>query len=176
MNNENRTKQSSHWTESAIGILILFTLLSSSFQSYRQEFYDNGIACHGRVAETVAWLRIGMDYLLRFLQDANAMSQTEARQIENEHVLLLYQLAAKQAESIAEDRPTLKFLRKLQALLEAGQVCLLPKDADEEAVPFNCVGREDDTYWYLYAEVAHKAVREWCERQGEAFSISSISV
>lgn len=31
MNNENRTKQSSHWTESAIGILILFTLLSSSF-------------------------------------------------------------------------------------------------------------------------------------------------
>ena len=154
----------------------LCALLSSSFQSYRQEFYDNGIACHGRVAETVAWLRIGMDYLLRFLQDANAMSQAEARQIENEHVLLLYQLAAKQAESIAEDRPTLKFLRKLQALLEAGQVCLLPKDADEEAVPFNCVGREDDTYWYLYAEVAHKAVREWCERQGEAFSISSKSL
>ena len=70
----------------------------------------------------------------------------------------------------------MKFLRKLQALLEAGQVCLLPKDADEEAVPFNCVGREDDTYWYLYAEVAHKAVREWCERQGEAFSISSKSL
>lgn len=33
-----------------------------------------------------------------------------------------------------------------------------------------------NTYWYLYAEVAHKAVREWCERQGEAFSISSKSL
>lgn len=147
-------------------------LLKDSFQSYRDEFRASGIACHGRVAETVAWLRIGMDYLLRFLLDANVLGQAEATQLGNEHEALLYQLAAKQAESIAEDRPTQKFLRKLHALLEAGQVCLLPKDSCEEYPPSNCVGREDDTYWYLFGDIAHKAVREWCERQGESFSVS----
>lgn len=147
-------------------------LLRSNFEAYRDEFRKSGIACHGRVAETVAWLRMGLDFLLLFLMDSTFLDHTKANALCDSFSELLCRLARHQAESIAEDRPTRKFLRKLHALLEAGQVCLLPKDSSTEFRPADCIGYEDERCIYLFSEVAHKTVREWCERQGESFTVS----
>ena len=146
--------------------------LNGNFQDYRDAFRRSGIVCHGRIAETVSWLRIGMNTLLLFLTDKGVIKQLEAQRIEASFCELLYDLAAKQAQTIAEDRPTQKFLRKLLALLEAEKVCLLPKDYAAELQPTNCIGYEDERYLFLFSDAAHRTVREWCERQGESFTVS----
>ena len=57
--------------------------------------------------------------------------------------------------------------------LESGQVCVLNKNQFHDFVPNNCVGYEDESFFYLHSEIAHKAVKKLCEEQGESFSVSS---
>ena len=148
-------------------------LLVNSFRSYRNDFRKSGIVCHGRVAEAVAWLQIGFDYLLMFLEAQDALDYVTGAALKDRFRDLLYELARKQAASIAEDRPAARFLKKLIGMLEAGQVCVLPRDHPVDYQPFNCIGYEDESCWYLFSDPTHKAVREQCERQGESFTISS---
>ena len=151
----------------------LLALLKKSFLRYRKDFYRSGIICHGRVAEAVAWLRLGMEFLLSFLEAQNVIG-AEARAAQEERFReVLYGLARKQAASIAENRPVVRFLKKLLGMLEAGQACVLPKDHPVDYQPPNWIGYEDERFWYLFSDPAHKAVKEQCERQGESFTITS---
>lgn len=42
--------------------------------------------------------------------------------------------------------------------------------------PPNFIGYEDENYYFLYKDPAHKAVRKLCEDQGESFSISALAL
>jgi hypothetical protein len=89
---------------------------------------------------------------------------------------ILYRLAQKQAQSIEEDKPTHKFIRKIYALLESNQAHLLDRTDVNELGCGTCLGYQDEEYLYLYSEVAHKLVRNFCEAQGESFSCSCRSL
>ncbi len=139
-------------------------------------FRDTGnsiIRCHGRVPEMVAWLEIGMRMLLMFLLDKQAIPKERSDTLYDSYQQMLYTLARKQADSIVEDKPAYKFLRKLYALLESGQACLLKRDCRCEFIPNSFVGYEDEDYLYLNKDIAHKLVKKLCEEQGESFSISA---
>ena len=56
------------------------------------------------------------------------LTHDEKTEMESQFRMILYRLAARQAESIIQDKPTHKFIRKLYALLESGQVCVLNKN------------------------------------------------
>ena len=86
---------------------------------------------------------------------------------------LLYRLAQKQAESIALDKPAHIFVRKLFSLIESGQATILKKTEANFYQPKDFIGYEDDDYYYLNCDSAHRAVRKLCEEQGEQFSVSS---
>lgn len=150
--------------------------LRSRFERERTAFQKSGIFCHGRLPETVSWLMLGMELLLAFLKAKQMVTDEEKTEIENKFRLLLYRLASRQAESISQDKPTHKFIRKLYALLESGQVCVLNKNQPHDYTPPNCIGYEDETFFYLHADIAHKAVRKLCDEQGEAFTITAKSL
>ena len=150
--------------------------LHSRFLYYRDSFRSNGIHCHGRVPETVAHLQIGMEFLLRFLYERGSFAEDWCNEIAERFQQILYQLAAKQAESIDEDKPTHVFIRKLFSLLESNQAHLLDRNVVNELGFGTCIGYQDDEFLYLYNEVAHKLVRKFCEEQGENFSVSSKSL
>jgi hypothetical protein len=42
--------------------------------------------------------------------------------------------------------------------------------------PPNLVGYEDNDYYFLYKDTAHRQVKKLCEDQGESFSISVLSL
>ena len=150
--------------------------LHSRFMFYRDSFRSNGIRCHGRVPETVAQLQIGMEFLLRFLHECGGFAEEWCGGIAERFQQILYQLAAKQAESIDEDKPTHVFIRKLFSLLESNQAHLLDRHSVDEFGFGTCIGYQDEGFLYLYNEVAHKVVRKFCEEQGENFSCSSKSL
>ena len=95
--------------------------LNSFFLSCRDEFHKSGIRCHGRVPEAVAHLQMGMDFFLLFLKEKEVMDEESNTEIQQRFKEILYRLAARQAESIDQDKPTHKFIRKLYALLESNQ-------------------------------------------------------
>ena len=74
--------------------------------------------------------------------------------------------------NIDQDKPTHKFIQKLYSLIESGQAVLLDKNNPVEFKPVNYVGYQDDEYYYLNADIAHKQVKRLCNEQEEAFSIS----
>lgn len=146
--------------------------LKRIFESGRSAFQKYGPRCHGRVPEAVAWLLLGMELFLSFLEAKQILCADEKAVMKKDFRAIPFKLAARQAESIVQDKPTHKFIRKLFALVESGQVCLLRRDTCDDYIPKNCVGYEDETFIYLLAEPAHKTVRQFCEEQGEAFTIS----
>lgn len=150
--------------------------LKSEFEEKRSAFQASGILCHGRVPEMVAWMQMGMEKLLKFLQAKLNLDDAEILEFQNRFQSILYKLAERQAESITQDKPTHKFIRKFSALLESGKVCVLDKKRPCDFVPQSCVGYEDDEFFYLHSEVIHKEVRKLCDEQGESFTISQKSL
>ena len=147
--------------------------LHKAFTDRRNEFRGSGIRCHGRLPEIVAWLELGMETLLGFLKERKVITADRAEEIREDFSSLLRDMARRQARSIDLDRPALIFVRKLFALIESGQVCLLKKDELPEFMPRDFIGYEDDSFYYLLNDAAHRAVRKFCDEQGELFTVSS---
>ncbi len=150
--------------------------LNSYFLSCREEFRKSGIRCHGRVPEAVAHLQMGMDFFLLFLKEKEVMDEESNAEIQQRFKEILYRLAARQAESIDQDKPTHKFIRKLYALLESNQAYVDDKNNPGELGFGTCLGYQDDTFLYLHSELCHKVVRKFCEEQGENFSCTHKSL
>ena len=150
--------------------------LNSYFLSCREDFRKSGIHCHGRVPEAVAHLQMGMDFFLLFLKEKEVMDEESNAEIQQRFKEILYRIAARQAESIDQDKPTHKFIRKLYALLESNQAYVDDKNNPGELGLGTCLGYQDDTFLYLHSELCHKVVRKFCEEQGENFSCTHKSL
>lgn len=150
--------------------------LSARFLSCREEFRKSDIRCHGRVPETVAHLRMGMDFFLLFLKEKSVLDEESCAEIQQRFRDILYCLAARQAENIEQDKPTHVFIRKLYALLESNQAYVDDKNNPAEFGFGTCLGYQDDTFLYLHSELCHKVVRKFCEEQGENFSCTHKSL
>ena len=152
--------------------------LKKEFEMYRTEFHNSGIRCHGRVAENVAWLRLGFHFFLWFLDDHLGYGEAYVAQTEETLRETLCRIARRQADAIEQDKPTHLFLRKFFSLLESGQVYLKDRESlhPSEFQPGTCVGYEDSAYCYFFADPVHKRVHRLCEDQGESFSVSCRSL
>jgi hypothetical protein len=145
--------------------------LHARFLFYREQFRKDGVQCHGRVPETVAQLEIGMEFFLRFLHEQGSFADVWCHGIFERFQTILTRLAKKQSDSIDEDKPTHVFIHKLFSLLESEKVCLLRKNEIHDFVPQHCIGYEDEAWFYLHTDIAHRMVRKLCDEQGECFTI-----
>lgn len=152
--------------------------MASVFESRRDLFLECGIRCHGRVPEIVAHLELSMKILLMFLESRNALSTQRCEEISEEFTRILYRIASRQAENIEKDKPTHIFIRKLYALIQSGQVVIRKRSSyiPGDYCPPNFIGYEDDNYYFLYKDAAHRQVKKLCEDQGESFSVSVLSL
>ena len=143
--------------------------LKKLFEARRSVFQKACPTCHGRVPESAAWLEIGMELYLSFTAARLELPKSDLDGYRNQFHEMLVRLCKQQAENVRQDRPTHKFIRKLYALLESGQCCLLSRYTTDDYIPPNCIGYEDDMFIYLYSEPAHKMVKQFCAEQGESF-------
>ena len=147
--------------------------LKNLFEVRRSVFQKACPNCHGRVPESAAWLELGMELYLTFVVNRLQLQKSDVDDYRRQFHEMLVRLCKRQAENVQQDRPTHKFIRKLFALLESGQCCLLSRYTNDDYIPPNCIGYEDDMFILLHSEPAHKLVRKFCEEQGESFSISN---
>ena len=150
--------------------------LACCFEEHRNRFNESGTLCHGRLPEIVAWFQIGMEYYCKFLQDIKVMAADESAAMQEEFRLLLYTYAKQQAATVGEKKPTVIFICKLFSLLESGRATVLDRFGDCSFPPSNLIGYEDDEWYCLHADQAHREVKKLCEEQGELFPCSKQSL
>lgn len=155
-------------------------ILKSKFMTYRSKWRErlreNEIQFHDRLPDTLACLEIGFSFMEIFLSAETDFGEEDIAVLNARFESVLLRLAARQCESVEQDRPTHIFLRKLYSLIECGQVCLIPAASRLETLPKNYIGYEDETYYYLLLDVSHKAVKRLCGEQDEGFAISAKSL
>ena len=130
------------------------------------------IKFHSRVPDMLSHLKIGLVMLLEFLIDTEFIgSDDQKRYLHNLDEILL-QTTSVSAEQIIEEQPVTKFCDKLTSLLDSGRCYVETRGSDCSPRQKNCIGLQDDRYYYLFMDSAHSEVRQLCSSQGEHFSIS----
>lgn len=138
----------------------------------RNELINLEIDFHPRIPEALAWIWIGFDRMLQFFMDYKIIDKSEADKLYGDILQVLVDLAIEQSKSVKEDNPSIKFITKLNALIESKSVHIEAKNNYMFAGGINFIGYEDEDYYYLLPDMAHKAVKKLCEEQGELFSVT----
>lgn len=151
-------------------------MLEDMFLRYRSDFINvlckSKIKFHNRTPDMLAHLKIGFSFLLMFLNMNEQITKSELDNFENVFDEILSKAVLSNAEIIELENPTAKFCEKLRSLLDSGRCYVEIRSADSASRQKNCLGLQDDNYYYLFANAAHSEVRKLCAEQGEHFSIS----
>ncbi len=150
--------------------------LASTYKQMRMEWRtrlkEKEITFHDRLPDTLACLELGFAFFLRFLRAVSMLKADDEEDYANRFTEILLSHAARQATAVEQDKPTHIFIRKLCALLESGHAAIVPASCQYDTLPTNCLGYEDEEYYYLFFELTHKAVKQLCADQDENFSVS----
>lgn len=125
-------------------------VLSDKFTDYRQQAQ----AGHPRLAEVMAWLRIGYEMFLDYAVSCDAMPSDSRQILLDEALGIFKELASRQGETMKIDAPVSQFLSALNEMLAIDQ-CHCIKPDDEGAVHGGLKGRGFlgyvDSAYYLSA-------------------------
>ena len=108
-----------------------------------------------------------------FMLHSGVLMQRDVDEITERFNTIMFNHAAHQSEAVEQDRPTHIFIRKFLAMLDCGQVCVVPASDCDGILPSGCLGYEDEEYYYLFFESTQRAVKKFCDDQGEGFTIST---
>ncbi|MCM1508222.1 MAG: toprim domain-containing protein [Ruminococcus flavefaciens] len=151
-------------------------MLEDMFLKYRSDFINvlckSKIKFHNRTPDMLAHLKIGFSFLLVFLNEHKQITKSERDKFEKTFCEIILRAFSDNAEVIELENPTTKFCEKLRSLLDSGRCYVEIKGADSSPRQKNCLGLQDDNYYYLFADAAHSEVRKLCTEQGEHFTIS----
>ena len=150
--------------------------LSGMFCKFRRQYterlLERKIITHSRAPENLAHLRIGLVFLLKFLQSYNYLQQGEYEKITLSFDEVLIDSCRRSAEQIAEEDPVTKFCAKLTGLLDSGKCYVENKNDFGGAAQKGFIGLEDTDCYYLLADAVHAEVKRQCAEQDEHFSIT----
>ena len=130
------------------------------------------LTAHNRLPDTLACLSLGFQTMLWFLQSREVLTDESRLAYLGRFDDILEARAAKQCAAVRTEKPTVIFIRKLVSLIESGQAALLDADHPGIEIPKGFIGYEDEHFYYLCFEEAHKRVKQMCDTQHEAFDIS----
>lgn len=145
--------------------------LKSRFIELRAQSQGKG---HGRTAEAIAHLQIGLEAFGSFMLDSGQITSDERDKMQIESWRVLTDLSQEQNRRISQDKPTTLFLSALKELLDVKECNLEPlKTTNPYAgTPDNCLGYYDDDYYYLYPESAYRAVWKFYDQADRRFPLS----
>mgnify|MGYP002508237183 FL=1 len=152
-------------------------MLAEEYQNeracWRATLREKKVKFHDRIPDTLACLQLGFNYVMGFLLHSGVLMQRDVDEITERFTTIMFNHAANQSKAVEQDRPTHIFIRKLLAMLDCGQVCVVPASDCDGLLPSGCLGYEDEEHYYLFFESTQRAVKKFCDDQGEGFTIST---
>lgn len=154
--------------------------LSKIFLDFRNSFQEDlnkdGIEVHARIPEAIAWLYLGFYMALQFSNTSKAITDDELEKLKEDCYTTLYNLAISQSKFVFSDKPTDKFIKKLTSLFDSKLIYVVGLHDEPNNTTDGFIGYEDENFYYLILDIAHKKVKRQCEEQGEHFTISAKSL
>ncbi|MBR5221248.1 MAG: DUF927 domain-containing protein, partial [Clostridia bacterium] len=151
--------------------------LNETYQQARTEWRNRlneyHIIFHDRIPDTLTCLQIGFNMMVSFLHTVGMLTDKEVVDIKAVCNAILLMHAARQSDAVEDDRPTHIFVRKFLALIECGHAVVVPLTNASGILPTNCFGYEDEEFYYLFFDAAQRAVKKFCDDQGEDFTVST---
>ncbi|MEF3309592.1 bifunctional DNA primase/polymerase [Paenibacillus sp. GYB004] len=128
---------------------------------------------HGRIAETVAWLRLGLECLLDYAVSVGAVTpeEKEVRLMDGWRILL--SLADGQNDTVRESMPVTQFLDTVSELLQNGTIHVQVLDSRFESEEDSLrrtgkhVGWRDEHFYYFLPKVLYNEVSSFLANQHE---------
>ncbi len=145
-------------------------LLRDTFAGARARVQSEG---HLRVPEALAHLWVGTVCGLAYAEEIGACSASEAETHRARAWDALKALGTSQTKLVEGERPSLRFLRSLLALVAQGRGLLLPREenAPDPRPGADFLGWQDEAGLYLLPEASHMAVARFCREAGEPFPV-----
>lgn len=148
--------------------------LRTQFERHRSSFHSVISNSHDRIPDACAWLFLGFSFALLFYRAKGLLSVEQQEEKTERFRAVLTRIAQRQAQAVEQETLSEKFIRKLFSLLDSGTVSIPEKNYAYEAT--DLVGYQDEDYFYLITDAAHRAVKKLCGEQGEAFSCTTKSL
>jgi len=148
--------------------------LRKMFLNYRQKAISENISGYGRTGDIIAWLQIGMEYLIDFLFDTGAIDQKAAIETKANAWKVFYGLSNIQMEKSEEEKPTTMFLNTLAELLNAGKVFAKDLTVNNETMDVKGVhiGYQDNDCFYFLPAVTYNEIMKFFAAQNEMFPLT----
>lgn len=143
--------------------------LKTQFETLRREALKG--SGHGRIAEAISHLQIGVLYFLHFMKDSGYMAEEQINEIAGDCWEVLKGVADRHNKRIEQDKPATLFLTALSEMLSTGQAAV-QSVSDTDYKPQNLIGYCDDLYYYLFADTAYKQAVQFYAAQGQNFPVS----
>lgn len=129
---------------------------------------------HGRMAESVAYLSIGFEYMCQFLESQGVMNTKQSETARGQSWEVFMKLAAEQDKRIREETPINLFLSALKEDLDSEKVAVasITADGDHPGRSDRIIGYTDGEYYYLFSDKTYSAIREHYNDMGVNFPVS----
>lgn len=147
----------------------LSNCLPKVFTGYRAKAQTGG---HGRLAEAVAHLQLGIFCMCEWLKSAGQIDERRAHSMLGESWKLFLELAGEQRERMTEEQPTKIFLDTLREMLNRDTYLIRRVDQANMASTGKILGYRDTLFYYLYPEAVYAAIAKQLEAQGQVFPLS----
>lgn len=151
-------------------------MLAEMFLKFRKSYMDKlcetKIEFHNRTPDMLSHLKIGFEFVLMFLNAHGMITNFESEKYTKVFDEIILKNVSDNAENLLSENPTAKFCEKLRSLLDSGRCYLETKGCENIPRQKNCIGLQDNDYFYLFADAAHSEVRKLCAEQGEHFTLS----
>lgn len=147
--------------------------LKNMVLDYRKQFANalKGTGYHDRIPEALSYLAVGFYFLCEYFAASSVKTAENCEQLKNDFYETLCAVGRKQSCEIKIDKPHIKFLTKLNSLIASGNLFFAPKGNYD--VPRLAIGGyQDEDFYYLIVDSCQKAVKKFCEEQGENFSVT----
>lgn len=134
------------------------------------------IGGHGRLAVAVAHLQIGMTIMCDWLKSANAITEEQSKQLEEQAWEIFIALSTEQNHRIYEEKPVKLFLNAVKELMDRGEIRFSDLN-NEEYYPINKpIGYEDTYFYYCYPDSIYSEVRKFYAAQDLNFPLGKTAL
>lgn len=138
------------------------------FLKYRDKAQNGG---HGRLAECVAHLQIGIYFMCEWLLIGGIIDEVQAESLRATAWKVFVELADKQNRRIVEEKPVKLFLDAVREMRDRRTINIVDFDSMNNLTSANVVGYRDKDFYYFYPDSIYTEVKKFYSAQDRNFPL-----
>lgn len=143
------------------------------FLEYRDKAQNGG---HGRLAECVAHLQIGIYFMCEWLLGENIVDEAQAERLRTAAWNVFIELADKQNRRIVEEKPVKLFLDAVREMRDRGTIRIVDIDCTNDYNSSSVVGYRDKDFYYFYPDSIYTEVKKFYSAQDRNYPLGKAAL